>query len=480
MTNKGFIMTSYAPYEVFKMPTLEARLNNILFTRKHPWSISLGMHKGLLFPLFMTFSGAYACAVSLKVDSATWYIGFQDDEWLYTHSSFDAVENKKLIVLPSELKQALLEISIEPYIKYISNLLETNVSIIESYVDLQEAEKDFLPNNFAESYSRFSFKYVMPVTNKNTKHASENNAKDNVEDGNSDDFDKPYQLDEAYTLFADVFIPQNINTDTLFQKTNDLPMHKKSSWSKESVDALPIELSFEAGYLVLSQKEIKQLEVGDILLPEEYYSQNFEAQNTDDIKTTRLKLFIGSVNFIGNSLESSILQNSDLYSNRQVFAFCSLEGNKAVVLEDISKANMQEIIQRNTEENAMSQENNLSTAEFSAVNTTSEEKAEAEISTKARTENEKDDMENLTTQSITQSTNLEQFTNELETVISFELERRVINIGDMQSITKGYTFALGSDKDSPVTLRVNGKDMGRGKLVDMDGMLGVQITKLNG
>lgn len=65
-----------------------------------------------------------------------------------------------------------------------------------------------------------------------------------------------------------------------------------------------------------------------------------------------------------------------------------------------------------------------------------------------------------------------------ETIVSFELERRVLNIGDIQAISEGYTFALGCDKDSPVTLRVNGKAIGSGRLVDMEGMLGVQVTKL--
>ncbi len=427
-------MNSYVPYETIKMPTLEARVNNILYTRENPWQIDIGVKKGWLRPLFMPFPAVYTSAISLQIGESICYIAFQDDNWLYTHSSFDDVENKEEIILPYELKQALLEHCMTPYVEYLSSLLETTVKLLESYVDLEENKKDFLPNN-SENYSRFAFEYSISF---NERHSC-----------------------DASCLFVDLFIPQNINIDALLQKITALPMSKKSAWTKEAIEAFPIELSFEAGHVILSQKEIKQLEMGDILLPDEYYSQPIES-----IETTRLKLCIGSGNFEDNALENTP-QNYALYCSKQAFVFCSLEGNKATVLDNMSKHSMQTIIQK-VEGNNMSEENNMLEED-----TISEE--ESTIGTEAQdTGIENTKIENTSMD----NAQMKKIVDDFEAIVSFELERRVLSIADIQSITEGYTFALSSDKNSPVTLRVNGKDMGRGRLVDMDGMLGVQITKL--
>lgn len=67
---------------------------------------------------------------------------------------------------------------------------------------------------------------------------------------------------------------------------------------------------------------------------------------------------------------------------------------------------------------------------------------------------------------------------DLELTISFELERRLITVGDLAALAPGYTFALGVLPDAPVTLRVSGRDIGTGRLVDLKGTLGVQILSL--
>ncbi len=61
--------------------------------------------------------------------------------------------------------------------------------------------------------------------------------------------------------------------------------------------------------------------------------------------------------------------------------------------------------------------------------------------------------------------------------LTFELERRLITVGDLEALAPGYAFALESDPSSPVTIRANGKAVARGRLVDMNGTLGVQITE---
>ena len=61
--------------------------------------------------------------------------------------------------------------------------------------------------------------------------------------------------------------------------------------------------------------------------------------------------------------------------------------------------------------------------------------------------------------------------------LSFELDRRVITVGELEALTPGYTFSLNGDLASPVTIRANGKAIARGRLVDMGGILGVQIAE---
>lgn len=69
-------------------------------------------------------------------------------------------------------------------------------------------------------------------------------------------------------------------------------------------------------------------------------------------------------------------------------------------------------------------------------------------------------------------------TSALELVVSFELERRLMSVQDISALSPGYTFAMGGDALSPVTVRVNGKAVGTGRLVDVQGVLGIQITAL--
>ena len=67
--------------------------------------------------------------------------------------------------------------------------------------------------------------------------------------------------------------------------------------------------------------------------------------------------------------------------------------------------------------------------------------------------------------------------NDLEIRLSFELDRRLITVGELSSIAPGFTFPLANPADSLVTIRANGKAIARGRIVDMNGTLGVQITE---
>ena len=60
----------------------------------------------------------------------------------------------------------------------------------------------------------------------------------------------------------------------------------------------------------------------------------------------------------------------------------------------------------------------------------------------------------------------------------FELERRSRRVRDVETLAPGYTFAFGGDALAPVTLYPNGKSVGKGRLLDLNGTLGVQVVSL--
>ncbi len=66
----------------------------------------------------------------------------------------------------------------------------------------------------------------------------------------------------------------------------------------------------------------------------------------------------------------------------------------------------------------------------------------------------------------------------LDVTVSFELERRSMTLGELSMISPGYTLVLGVDALAPVTLRVGDKVLGTGRLVDLGGTMGVQVTHL--
>lgn len=68
--------------------------------------------------------------------------------------------------------------------------------------------------------------------------------------------------------------------------------------------------------------------------------------------------------------------------------------------------------------------------------------------------------------------------NGIDIELCFELERRTMTVADLAALVPGYTFTLGCDPLSPVSLRINGAVVGTGRLVDINGVLGVQVDSL--
>lgn len=69
--------------------------------------------------------------------------------------------------------------------------------------------------------------------------------------------------------------------------------------------------------------------------------------------------------------------------------------------------------------------------------------------------------------------------NELPVRMSFYMGETQITLEKLQSLDKGYLFDLGLDLSSAAIIKANGKTVGRGRLVDIDNRLGIQITEFN-
>ncbi len=67
----------------------------------------------------------------------------------------------------------------------------------------------------------------------------------------------------------------------------------------------------------------------------------------------------------------------------------------------------------------------------------------------------------------------------LPVTVRFELEQRMLTVAEIRALRSGYTFALSKNLDEAVNLVANGKKIASGKIVDINGMLGVQLMSIN-
>ncbi len=63
--------------------------------------------------------------------------------------------------------------------------------------------------------------------------------------------------------------------------------------------------------------------------------------------------------------------------------------------------------------------------------------------------------------------------------LSFDLGERVITLAELQALDQGSALPLGRPLQDFVTIRANGAIVGEGQLVDMDGRLGVMVSRLS-
>ena len=63
--------------------------------------------------------------------------------------------------------------------------------------------------------------------------------------------------------------------------------------------------------------------------------------------------------------------------------------------------------------------------------------------------------------------------------LTFDLGEREIPLGELRRISAGYVFEMGRDVRQAVTIRANGRSIGEGELVEIDGLTGVSVLRLN-
>ncbi len=64
--------------------------------------------------------------------------------------------------------------------------------------------------------------------------------------------------------------------------------------------------------------------------------------------------------------------------------------------------------------------------------------------------------------------------------ITFDLGDRDVTLGELRALMPGYVFNLGRDPQTSVCIRANGRWIGDGELVDIDGRIGVVVQRLQG
>lgn len=181
------------------------------------------------------------------------------------------------------------------------------------------------------------------------------------------------------------------------------------------VPSLPVSVSIEVGYTRLKTQQLQEIEKDDILIPDQLFIQEERIQ----------------IRFSG------------------FLANCKIQGGMATVM-DVNNVGYPEGQGSGGEqivENHPDGHGRQNTARTSASRQTSQQSSNVDVSG-------------------------------LELPVVFELERQFMTVQNIGLLAPGYTFILSVDIQAPVTLRVNGKAIGIGRLVELNGSLGVQVVQV--
>ena len=216
-----------------------------------------------------------------------------------------------------------------------------------------------------------------------------------------------------------IHVPSRHSALFLADRLAALPLGSKNSLPHD----LFTKICLDAGSMILTLSELTDLRPGDVLLPQDYPA----AQGR-----IILRLYSGP----------SKVTNTSRYQD----IMCTIQGNQATIVT----------ITRTAKESAMTTDPSAPQPENSPTNIDAPS---------ATTETE-----------ITKTEAID--TGAIEVELCFELDRQQMSIADIVALVPGYTFTLGCDPLAPVALRVHGLVVGTGRLVDINGILGVQITTL--
>ncbi len=70
--------------------------------------------------------------------------------------------------------------------------------------------------------------------------------------------------------------------------------------------------------------------------------------------------------------------------------------------------------------------------------------------------------------------------DDLSVQVVLELDSLLLPLGTVKAMREGYVLETGKSTDSPVTIRVSGRAVGTGELLDVNGRVGVRIRRMNG
>lgn len=76
-------------------------------------------------------------------------------------------------------------------------------------------------------------------------------------------------------------------------------------------------------------------------------------------------------------------------------------------------------------------------------------------------------------------TALQQALQEAQVRLQFTVGQTETTVAQLQTLQPGYTFELETLAETPVTIRANGKAIGRGELLQVGERIGVRITEVS-
>ena len=332
-----------------QLSPLLAQIGNVLFTRRHPWQVTVGDHSGTLSPLARAADFTPAFTLGVKWNKAVWNLEIGNPLVLSLHPALTTVPAET--VLPEALQQALLELLLTPLLSNLEALLGGPLTLT-------------------------SFLEAVPLCHITLEWHDDN-----------------------MSVPVRIGVPGATSALTLLGKLRNLPL------TAVIPDEIPMEVGVETGRMRITVAELADLAVGDVLLPDDYPAAQ-------------------------GGLSLNLAPMNDTFQLR-----CELLGT-TVRVASLAASPQEEFMTENAEEVLL--------------------------------------QENAKNAPVVQGTPPD--VNQLEVTLTFELERRLMTVREIGELAPGYTFALGCDGTAPVTLRVNGKALGTGRLVDMNGVLGVQIT----